>query len=474
MFAAFFDTVMPGGTILLILGLIFGIYMAWSIGANDVANAMGTAVGSGGLTLKKAVIIAGIMEFAGAVLLGSHVSDTVRGKMFDAAMFEAKPLVLGFLAALLAAAVWLQVASFYGWPVSTTHTIVGAVVGIGVMIGGVHAVHWGKIGEIVISWVTSPLVGGVLAFILFKIIQSNIIHDKHPLRQTYRFIPFIVFFMIFVLTLVMVWKGLKNLGLDLNLGQALLVAAVVGFVGALGSVVWARTLRDKHERERTEGNVELREDAESGIPFVRKEERESPEPKAELRPALVPGSALPAKRWEYRREFEFARMEGVFATLLVISAAFLAFAHGANDTANAIGPLAAIVAIVREGTVAAKASVPIWMLMLGGVGIVLGLATWGYKVIETIGKKITALTPSRGFAANLGAATTIVIASRLGFPISTTHTLVGAILGIGLARGIEHINLRMIRDIVISWIITVPIGAVLAAIIYYLLRLIFL
>jgi PiT family inorganic phosphate transporter len=331
----------------------------------------------------------------------------------------------------------------------------------------------GQDWEIVVSWVTSPLVGGGLAFILFKIIQSNIIHDKHPLRQTYRFIPFIVFFMIFVLTLVLVWKGLKNLGLNLNLGQALIAATIVGIFGALGAVVWVRRLRDKHERERIAGQVELREDAEDGIPFVRKEERESLDPKAELRPALVPGSALPVKRWEYRREFEFARMEGVFATLLVISAALLAFAHGANDTANAIGPLAAIVAIVREGTVAAKAAVPIWMLMVGGLGIVLGLATWGYKVIETIGKKITALTPSRGFAANLGAATTIVIASRLGFPISTTHTLVGAIMGIGLARGIEHINLRMIRDIVVSWIITVPVGAVLAAIIYYLLQLFF-
>ncbi len=464
---------MPHGTILLVLGLLFGIYMAWSIGANDVANAMGTAVGSGGLTLKKAVIIAALMEFAGAVLLGSHVSDTVRGKMFDASLFEPMPLVLGFLAALLASAAWLQVATFYGWPVSTTHTIVGAVVGIGVVVGGVNAVHWGKIGEIVVSWVTSPLVGGLLAFLLFKIIQSQIISDKHPLRQTYRFIPFIVFFMTFVMTLVMVWKGLKNLGLNLELGGALLVAGGVGLVAALISLAWANSLRKRHERERVEGNVELREDAEEGIPFVRKEERDQPEPKTELRPALVPGSELPAKRWEYRREFEFARMEKVFATLLVVSSALLAFAHGANDTANAIGPLAAIIAILKEGVVAAKATVPIWLLVLGGIGIVLGLATWGYRVIETVGKKITALTPSRGFAANLGAATTIVIASRLGFPISTTHTLVGAVLGIGLARGIEHINLRMIRDIAISWVVTVPIGAILAAGFYYLLRFFF-
>ncbi|HMP82808.1 MAG TPA: inorganic phosphate transporter, partial [Verrucomicrobiota bacterium] len=344
---------------------------------------------------------------------------------------------------------------------------------IGVVIGGFGAVNWGKIVEIVISWGTSPLAGGVISFTLFKIIQKVIIDNKHPLRQTYRFIPFIVFFMIFVLALVLVWKGLKNLGLHLELGAALLVATLTGAVAAALSLLWVRRLKNRHELERVELNVELKEDAEDGIPFVRKEERESASPKVELRPALVPASALPTKRWEYRREFEFERLEGVFATLLVISAAFLAFAHGANDTANAIGPLAAIVAIVREGSVAAKATVPIWLLVVGGIGIILGLATWGYKVIETVGKKITALTPSRGFAANLGAATTIVVASRLGFPISTTHTLVGAVLGIGLARGIEHINLRMLRDIVISWIITVPVGAILAAIFYYILRAVF-
>lgn len=473
MFAFLFETALPNGQILLVLGLIFGFYMAWSIGANDVANAMGTSVGSGGLTLAKAVVIAGIMEFAGAVLLGSHVSDTVRGKMFDGSLFEPLSLVLGFMAALLASAAWLQIATWYGWPVSTTHTIVGAVVGIGIVIGGPGAVKWGKIGEIVVSWGTSPLVGGLFSFTLFKLIQSQIINDKHPLRQTYRFIPFIVFFMIFVLGLVLVWKGLKNLGLNLDLGPALVVAVLMGTGAALLSLIWVRKLRSRHERERIEQNVEITDDYPEGIPFVRKEERAAPEPKQELRPALAPGSTLPARRWEYRREFEFDRLERVFATLLIISAAFLAFAHGANDTANAIGPLAAIVAIVREGTIAAKATVPTWLLVVGGLGIVVGLATWGYRVIETIGRKITALTPSRGFAANLGAATTIVIASRLGFPISTTHTLVGAVLGIGLARGIDHINLRMLRDIVISWIITVPVGAILAALFYYTLRAIF-
>lgn len=219
--------------------------------------------------------------------------------------------------------------------------------------------------------------------------------------------------------------------------------------------------------------IEVDEAATEGLPFVRKEERGSPKPKEEYRPALAPGSDLPAHRWEVRREFEFARMEKIFTTLLIVSACFLAFAHGANDTANAIGPLAAIVSILRDGAVTAKADVSIWLLLLGGAGIVVGLATWGYKVIETIGVKITSLTPSRAFAANIGAATTIVVASRLGFPISTTHTLVGAVLGVGLARGVNHLNLRVIRDIVVSWLITVPAGAGLAVAFYYLFRAIF-
>jgi len=474
MFAAIIETTLPYGQILLILGVIFGFYMAWSIGANDVANAMGTSVGSGGLTLKKAVIIAGIMEFAGAVLVGSHVSETVRKGMFDPSQFEALPLVLGFLAALLAAAVWLQTATWFGWPVSTTHSIVGSVVGVGIVIGGVHAVNWGRVLSIAASWVTSPILGGVIAFVLLKIIQRTVIDHKRPLAQTYKFIPFIVGYVAFILALVMVWKGLKNLKLDLNLGQALLVALGVGLLVGLLSLLWVRRLKQQHEQERIERRIELTgEEPEGSIPFVRKEFRDEPEPPAELRPPLASGSDLPTKRWEHRREFEFEKMESIFAALMVVSACFLAFAHGANDVANAVGPLAAVISIVKAGTVSLQASVPLWVLAMGAVGIIIGLATWGYKVIDTIGRKITRLTPSRGFAANIGAASTIVIASRMGLPISTTHTLVGAVLGIGLARGIEYLNLRMVRDIAISWLITIPAGAILAIVIYYLLKLAF-
>jgi phosphate/sulfate permease len=473
MVAFIFDTALPYGQILLTLGLLAGFYMAWSIGANDVANAMGTSVGSKGITIKQAVIIAAVMEFSGAVLVGSHVSDTVRKGMFDPGQFEALPLVLGFIAALLAAAVWLQVATFYGWPVSTTHSIVGAVVGIGMMIGGVDAVKWGKIASIVASWITSPLIGGLVAFTLVKIIQSTIIHNKYPLRRTYKFVPFIVWFVGFILCLVMVWKGLANLNLDRSLGKALLVSGLMGVACALLSLKWVSRLRITHEAERVRRKIELDDDLEDGIPFVRKQFRDEANPKPELRPALAAGSELPSKRWEHRREFEFEMVEKVFTKLMIVSACFLAFAHGANDVANAVGPLAAVISIAREGVVTVKAGVPVWVLALGAVGIVIGLATWGYKVMETIGTKITQLTPSRGFAANIGAATTIVLASRLGFPISTTHTLVGAVLGVGLARGVQFLNLRVIRDIVLSWIVTIPAGALLAIVFYAILKLFF-
>ena len=268
----------------------------------------------------------------------------------------------------------------------------------------------------------------------------------------------------------MVYKGLKNLKLDLNLWQALIVATVIGMVCFALGAAWVRKMKVKHNKERAEKGIELQDDHPEGVPFVRKSD---PDMEPILRPPLAPGSKTPSKRWEYRRQFEYAKLEQIFATLMVLSACFLAFAHGANDVANAIGPLAAVIEIVKTGEIADSAPVPLWILLLGGAGIVIGLATWGYKVMETVGKKITELTPSRGFAANIGAATTIVIASRMGFPISTTHTLVGAVLGIGLARGIDYLNLKVVRDIAVSWIITIPAGGGLSAIFYFILKTLF-
>ena len=455
------------GLLLLGLARVFGLYMAWSIGANDVANAMGTSVGSGALTLRRAVLIAAVMELAGAVLLGSHVTQTVRNGLFDPLQFTAINLALAFLSALLAAAIWLQVATYFGWPVSTTHSIVGAIVGVGAAIGGAGVVKWAKVGSIVVSWVTSPLCGGLLAFGIFRLIQRGIIDRKHPLREAYRWTPVLVFYVGFTMTLVVCHNGLERFGLHHGLRGALPLSIAVGMVLALVAVLRVRGVRAAHERERVARGIELVGERDEGIPFVPKR---APEGTVELRPALVEGSQLPAKRWEYRRHFEFEKVESLFGGLLVLSACFLAFAHGANDVANAMAPLAAVVELAQTAVVDLGGQIPAWILVLGGCGIVLGLATWGYRVIETIGRKITQLTPSRGFAANIAAATTIVLASRLGFPISTTHTVVGAVFGIGLARGIEFLNLRILRDIAISWLVTIPAGAILACLTYRVLH----
>ena len=471
--SAVIDSAIPHGTILAVLAIVFGFYMAWSIGANDVANAIGTSVGSKGLTLKQALLVAAIMEFCGSVFVGSHVSETVRSGMFDPTKYEALPLVLGFIAALLSAAIWLQIATYYGWPVSTTHSIVGSVIGVGILIGGFYSIRWEKVIAIVLSWVTSPISGGFVAFVMIRIIQRYILNSKHPLRQMYKFIPFIMFYVSFVLCLAMVYKGMPKFKLDLSLPKALLVSTIIGLISAGLSIIWARKKKEEHDRERIEKNIELTEPLEEGIPFVKKELRGRDDVKPELRPPLAPGSELPSKLWEHRRQFEFEKVEHVFRNMMVASACFLAFSHGANDVANAVGPMAAALDLIKSGIAGLKAQIPVWVLVLGAAGIVVGLATWGYKVIETIGTKITQLTPSRGFAANIAAATTIVVASRLGLPISTTHTLVGAVMGIGLARGIEYLNLRVIRDIVISWLVTVPIGAILGIVFYKILHLIF-
>lgn len=445
MIPIFADFAIPHGMVFFWLAIGFGAYMAWNIGANDVANAMGTSVGSGSLTIKQAVIIAAVMELAGAVLVGMHVTDTVRKGIFDPAAFDPGQLVLGFLAALLAASVWLQVATFFGWPVSTTHSIVGAVVGVGTIIGGTDVIQWKKVFEIVMSWVTSPLCGGLVSYLLFLLIQRKILDQKDPLKQAYRLTPYLVFYVGFVLSMVMVFKGLKNLKLDLGFQAALLVSIGVGVIFFILATVLLKKLAVRYEKDW----VALKD----ANPEVLERKPESD-----------------AEEWGEERRFEFERVEAIFGFLMILSACFLAFAHGANDVANAIGPVAAVVDIVQSGQVSPKAQVPIWILLLGGAGIVIGLATWGYRVIETIGKKITELTPTRGFAANIGAATTIVLASRMGFPISTTHTLIGAVLGIGLARGVGSLNFKVIRDILLSWLITIPAGAGLAILFYYILR----
>ena len=441
---------MDYSSILMGLALIFGFYMAWNIGANDVANAMGTSVGSGALTLKRAVIVAGVLEFAGAFLVGSHVTETVRKGIVNPEIFMVDPTVyvLGMLAALLAAGVWLQIASYFGWPVSTTHSIVGAIIGFGLLVGGVQAVNWGKVISIAASWVVSPLISGTISFFIFMLLRKKIFNAAVPVAAAKKLTPVLVFFVFAILTLVMVFKGLKNLHLHLSLFHALLVATAIGIVGALLSAFWVSRIKLNQD------SIKLQDNKDS----------------AGIKPA---GGSHTRKNVD-RREYEHQGVEKIFIYLQILSACFVAFAHGANDVANAIGPLGAVVSVIRTGVVGMKATVPIWILALGGIGIVIGLATWGWRVIETVGKKITELTPSRGFSAEFGAAVTIVVASRLGLPISTTHTLVGAVMGVGLARGIAALNLNAIREIVLSWVITIPAGATFAIGIYYFLSLFFL
>ncbi len=413
---------MEHGTLYLILAAAFGLFMAWGIGANDVANAMGTSVGSRALSLRQAVVIAAVFEFLGAVLAGGQVTATIRKSIIDPELLAGSPelLVLGMLASLLAAGVWLMVASTFGWPVSTTHTIVGAIVGFAIAGIGTAAVQWAKVGSIVASWVVSPLLAGTLAFALFRSVQRLIFDAGDPFRAAKRYVPIYIFLVGFIISLVTVWKGLKHVGLELTLAQSYGLAVVAGLLAmAIGAILV--------------GRIRLQADAD--------------------------------------RDFHFTNVERVFAVLMVFTACAMAFAHGSNDVANAIGPVAAIVAVVQSGgEVAQKSALPLWVLIVGAVGIITGLATYGYRVMAVIGERITELTPSRGFAATLAAAATVVVASGTGLPISTTHTLVGAVLGVGMARGIAAINMRVAQKIFMSWIVTLPAGAILSMVFFFLLK----
>jgi PiT family inorganic phosphate transporter len=399
------------------------LYMAWGIGANDVANAMGTSVGSGSLTIRRAILIAGVLEFTGAFLAGGHVTDTVRKGIIDTSEFAAdpQPLVYGMLASLAAAATLLLGATRIGLPVSTTHSIVGAIVGFGAVTLGADAVNWGKVAQIVASWITSPLMGGGLAFCIFHLVQRTVLNREHPMEAAKSVGPFFVFAVFFIIGLVTMFKGLKHVGFDLDFTQAVMRAGVLAAVAA----VVARSV------------------------LV----RIKPQPQAQD----SSGS-------------RFRDVERVFAALVIMTASSVAFAHGSNDVANAIGPLATIINVEQGMDLASKAPVAPWMLMIGGIGIVIGLGTLGYRVIETIGKKITELTPSRAFAAELAAATTIVLASRLGIPVSTTHILVGSVLGVGLARGIGALDSRVLGKILLSWVATLPIAAALSIFFFYFFK----
>lgn len=468
-------------TTLLILILLTGFYMAWNIGANDVANAMGTSVGSGALTLRRAVILAAILEFSGAYFFGSHVSKTMQSGIINSDIFAGDPkiLVYGMLAALASAGMWLQIASYFGWPVSTTHSIVGAIVGFGAVVGGMEAIHWQEVGFIVSSWILSPLLGGVLGYYIFSLIRKNIFYSQNPVEAARRCTPFLVFIVVSVLALVLVFEGFRNLHLDLSLTQKILFTIGAGLVGAAISYFLVQRISPSPKEILAPAyGADITYSLEKARKHLQKV-RSAATGELQYHAGLLIDEVANLEHSIQQKQdiaithSEYLKVEKIFGYLQIMSACMMAFAHGANDVANAIGPLSAAVAILTTGLYAVDAPVPAWALILGGVGIVIGLATWGWRVIETIGKKITELTPSRGFAAEFGAATTIVLASRLGMPISTTHTLVGAVLGVGFARGLEAVNLTTTRDILISWIVTVPLGAGLAILLFYPIKAVF-
>ncbi len=468
--------------ILLGVILVSGFYMAWNIGANDVANAMGTSVGSGALTLRNAVILAAFLEFGGAFFFGSHVSETVQKGIVDPDIFIDNPmaLVYGMLAALLSAGAWLQLASFFGLPVSTTHSIIGAVVGFGVVVGGVDAVKWRTVGKIVMSWVISPLAGGALAYYMFSFLKKRIFYSYHPVDEAKKLTPFLVFFVIMILSQILGSNLTKNLALDLTEMHILGISLCLGIIGGIVAYLLVRRVQvNPHETKTRPAHgpeiVHSLNRAKKHLIRVRASSvGELHDDVAHLLDEVDSLSNSVTQSIEKEvSPSEYSTVEKIFSYLQIMSASLMAFAHGANDVANAIGPLAAAVGTLTTGVVAMQMSIPIWILALGGSGIIIGLATWGWRVIETIGKKITELTPTRGFIAEIGAATTILVASRLGMPISTTHTLVGAVVGVGLARGIEALNLGMTRDIVLSWVVTVPAGAVLAVSFFYGMQWIF-
>lgn len=413
------------GHILLILACVFGVFMAWGIGANDVANAMGTSVGSRALTMKQAIVIAMIFEFLGAYLAGGEVTATIRSGIVDPATMSDTPelLVYGMLSALLAAGVWLLIASILGWPVSTTHSIVGAIIGFAAVGISVDAVDWSAVTSIVSSWVISPVIAGFIAFWIFRSVQYLILNTDDPFANAKRYIPFYMFAVGFLISMVTILKGLthvfKDYGIRFSFLESTLIAVVVAIiVTILGVYFLSRVTQDK---------------------------------------------VADAKN-------RFSSVERVFAILMIFTACSMAFAHGSNDVANAVGPMAAVINVIKSNSVSASTPVAPWVLLLGGIGIVVGLATYGWKVIATIGRKITELTPSRGFAAEMAAAATVVVASGTGLPVSTTHTLVGAVLGVGLARGIGALNLGVIGSIFMSWIITLPAGAGLSILFFFFFK----
>lgn len=411
-------------TLFYVLAVAGGLYMTWGIGANGVASAMGTSVGSGAINIRHALVLAAIMEFCGAYLAGGEVADTISTGIIDGRLFEPVPqlLVFAMIGALLAAGTWLMLASMRGWPVATSHTIVGAVCGAGVAALGIDAVQWDMMGEIVASWFLSPILGGAVALLLTMSIRKLIFNTVDPIAKARYWGPMYAFLVGWIVSLITVSKGLKHVDLDLGVVDGQVLSILIGLL--LAVVAWLMMRR-----------IKLDDCAD--------------------------------------RAFHYASVERLFIPQMVFTCAALAFAHGSNDVANGIGPMAEVIQIIETRAVLAESAVTPFMLFIGGAGLVAGLATYGYKVIATLGYKITALTPTRAYCATVAASFVTVAASGLGLPVSTTHIAVGAVMGVGIVRGIGALDLRVIGGIVLSWFITVPVAALLGALIFHLLRVVF-
>jgi len=463
-------------TVVIVAGALVAAYMAWTIGANDVANAMGTSVGSKAITVRQAILIACFANFFGALLVGGHVTGTIQTGLIrgDTVVLEPRDMAAGMLGSLLAAAVWVTTATYFKLPVSTTHAIVGGVVGCLLLVGGPAIVRWSKVGEVIASWVVTPAMAGLLSYTLFTIIRARIIRTDDPIGATRRYGPVAIGLVFFVLSLVILYKGLKNLQLDLDAPQALVLSTVIAcMAGLFGWMLIRRSpthrvdektlekARESRHKERIADGLDRAERGLAAAASVSPDDLREEIDEIRERVGSLAESLGPVARARSREPRYFA-VERVFAGLQLVSATCVAFAQGANDVANAIGPFASI----RQQFVNpdASAALPVWVLLMGGSMIAVGIATWGWRVMQTVGHEITALTPTRGYAAEFACATTVLVASRLGLPVSTTHCLVGAVLGVGMARGVDSLNWKVMRLIVASWVITLPVSAVLAVI----------
>ena len=405
-------------TLLFIAGgaAAIGFYMAWSIGANDVANSMATAVGAKAITFKQAVLIAGILNFAGAILLGPHVAGTIKGGIVKGSIIaDPHTLLLGFVASLLAAALWVTLSTWRELPISTTHSVIGALIGFGIIAGGVSSIDWTVMGKVASSWVLSPVVGCIIAFFVFKVIVKTIFAKDEPVKAAKIVGPLAIGVTAFLIVSSLFLKTkLSEMSGVSDLPQVLLISTVISAIACIMAMFLFRNIEAK--------SVE-----------------------------------------------DYVTVEGIFRKLQIVTSCYVAFSHGANDVANAIAPVAAIIPLAN-GEMSLTAGIPTELLALGGIGIAFGCMTWGRRVMKTVGGRITSLTNTRGFSVDFAAATTVLVASKLGLPISTSHTVVGAVIGVGLARGLEAIDLSVIKKIVVSWLLTVPIAAATSAVIFICLR----